>query len=77
MRHSKQAQAPGGLHSVLPPQQQQQLRLAAAVRDYDAIDAITDDLVRMGLCRRRSECAWMTRADIAQAVTKGRGPDCS
>jgi len=76
MQTRKQAQAPGGLHNVLPPQQQQLLRNAAARRDYQAIDAITDDLVRMGLCRRRSDSAWMTRAEIVRAVAKGRGPDC-
>lgn len=76
MRNSKQAQALAGLHNVLP-RQQQLLRLAAALRDYDATDAITDDLARMGLCRRRSECVWTTRADTARPVDKGRGPDCS
>lgn len=72
MRTSKQAQAPSSLHNVLPPQQQQQLRLAAAVRDYEAMDAITDDLVRMGLCRPRWECAWMTRADLVKTMQHPR-----
>lgn len=73
----EQARAPAGLNALFPPRQQQQLRIAAALRDHAAIDAITDELVAMGLCRPRSDAAVMTRADVAQAVTKGRGLDCS
>lgn len=56
-------------HAVLPLGVQMQLRRAALDRDISAIDRITDALVQAGLYRPRSECAWMTRAEIARAVT--------
>ncbi len=57
-------------HAVLPLGVQMQLRRAAIDRDHAAIDAITDVLARQGLCRPRGDCAWMTRAEIAQAVAR-------
>ena len=46
---------------VTPDFLAQQLREAAARRDYAAIDSITDQLARMGLCRPRSDDRRTTR----------------
>ena len=40
---------------MLPAELAQALRLAAKRKDYDAIDRITDQLARMGLCRPRDD----------------------
>ena len=55
-------------HAVLPIGVQMQLRRAAIDRDMGAIDAITDSLVVVGLARARTECAWMTRAEISRTL---------
>lgn len=66
--HRGQVAAPA--HAVLPLGVQMQLRRAAVDRDFTAIDAITDALAQVGLCRPRGDCAWMTRAEIARAVSR-------
>lgn len=72
-RRIDQARAAEGLNALFPPRQQQQLRIAAALRDHAAIDAITDELVAMGLCRPRSEAALMTRAELVRTLAGQTG----
>lgn len=70
---STQARMADNVHSVVPPRQQQQLRLAASLGDHQAIDNITDELVRLGLCRPRRADEWQTQAERARAAAKLRG----
>ena len=62
------AQVAPTAHAVLPIDVQMQLRAAAIRCDLRAIDAITDAMVRAGLARPRSDCQWMTRAEIVGAL---------
>jgi hypothetical protein len=55
-------------HSVLPLGVQMQLRRAAINGDLAAIDTITDAMAKLGLVRRRTECQWMTRAEIISSL---------
>ena len=68
MQHRSDRPVASPPHAVLPLGTQMQLRLAAAVRDVAAIDAITDELVQLGLVRPRSDCAWMTRVELARTL---------
>ncbi len=60
-------------HAVLPLGVQMQLRRAALNNDISAIDRFTDTLVQAGLVRPRSDCAWMTRAEISRTLTGPQG----
>ncbi len=55
-------------HSVLPLGVQMQLRRAAINGDLAAIDTITDAMAKLGLVSRRTECQWMTRAEIISSL---------
>ena len=59
-------------HFVLPLGAQMQLRRAAIHGDLAAIDTITDAMVKLGLVRPRTECQWMTRAEIISSMQSPR-----
>jgi hypothetical protein len=69
--------APPPPHSTLPLGVQMALRRAAALRDIDAIDAITDDLARLGRHRPRWDNVLPSAGELAcqaaRALAGGRG----
>ena len=60
-------------HAVLPLGVQMQLRRAALNNDISALDRSADTRVQAGLVRSRSDCAWMTRAEIGRTLAGLQG----
>jgi len=65
--------APPPVCDVFPPFQRDALVRAAKRRDWRAIDTVTDDLVRLGLCRPRHDNVMPTVAEAAQRLARVRG----
>jgi hypothetical protein len=60
-------------HQVFPPFARVALMRAARLGDCAMIDAVTDDLVRQGLCRPRHDNVMPSRAEVARGVAAVRG----
>lgn len=60
---------PGTLSTLYPWPLVLELTDAAARHDTDRIDAVTDRLVRMGLCRPRTDCSRFAPVAPADATT--------
>lgn len=69
----QQVTTPAHVCRLFPPVQRQALVRAAARGDMADIDAITDELVRLGLCRPRDQVVMLPRAQLAERVARMRG----
>ena len=64
---------PAEVSQLFPPMQRAALVRAASLRDWRAIDRITDDLARMGLVRPRDAMALPSASQQAAALAGRRG----
>lgn len=69
----QQDTTPAHICQLFPPLQRQALVRAAARGDMSEIDAITDELVRLGLCRPREQAVMLSRWQVAAQMAGMRG----